>query len=134
MITDVGLASLAPLPSLTAVDLSCCEEMTDVGLAFYLKQTIFKHIEFIENEECSNKLSARRTARNLSARWTAVCWRIHRYRESQAMRQRTRRNSYGAEVKEGQAGVEPATYRAATNCSTTELLPHVMNDPKEEGI
>ena len=25
--------------------------------------------------------------------------------------------------KEGRAGVEPATYRAATNCSTTELTP-----------
>ena len=26
--------------------------------------------------------------------------------------------------KKGRAGVEPATYRAATDCSTTELTPH----------
>ena len=27
--------------------------------------------------------------------------------------------------KKGRARVEPATYRAATDCSTTELTPHV---------
>ena len=32
----------------------------------------------------------------------------------------------GNDQKEkGRAGVEPATYRAATNCSTTELTPHL---------
>ena len=35
---------------------------------------------------------------------------------------------WNVQQKEGQAGVEPATYRAATNCSTTELLPHVHID------
>ena len=41
--------------------------------------------------------------------------------------------------EEGRAGVEPATYRAATNCSTTELTPlDVMLEVKkyleEQGI
>jgi hypothetical protein len=29
----------------------------------------------------------------------------------------------GGAKEKGRAGVEPATYRAATNCSTTELTP-----------
>jgi hypothetical protein len=34
-----------------------------------------------------------------------------------------RRYLNGGAKEKGRAGVEPATYRAATNCSTTELTP-----------
>ena len=34
--------------------------------------------------------------------------------------------------KEGHAGVEPATYRAATDCSTTELMPLTCQDKKAD--
>jgi hypothetical protein len=33
-------------------------------------------------------------------------------------------NTLSAQKREGRAGVEPATYRAAIDCSTTELTPH----------
>jgi hypothetical protein len=42
--------------------------------------------------------------------------------ESQDVTAQRRDLKAGAKEK-GRAGVEPATYRAATNCSTTELTP-----------